>query len=218
MSLSPVFSSQQCFISVPRPTQQNTTAGRRELLPLSSSFIVSNTQSPLSHSSILYHSTPHQRSLSPYLHPFFPPSLKLVTSPNTHIAVTSLGSSCSQGHRATCWWRGQLTPPPRLGRQGETAEGKLLEDINQLSFSSHALFHNLHPWISFVASVDWRNAHLSGKWEWWDCSRPLSRLNKATNFTFCPFNNKKKVGQGLFVKTRFWALSWSLHGRLVSEW
>lgn len=36
MSLSPVFSFQQCFISVPQPTHQNTTTGRHELLPLAS--------------------------------------------------------------------------------------------------------------------------------------------------------------------------------------
>lgn len=65
------FNIQQCFISVPQPTQQNTTMGRRELLPLT------GTQSPLSHSSILYMSLPHQHSLgSLYLNrPSFSPSI-----------------------------------------------------------------------------------------------------------------------------------------------
>ncbi len=119
MGLSPVFSFQQCFISVPWPTHQNTTTGHSELLPLFGSFIVSNTQSPKSHSSFLYLWLPHQQSLSLNLHPFLPPSLKLVTSPNTHIAMTASGSSCSQGHIAKCWWRGQLTSPLCLGHQGD---------------------------------------------------------------------------------------------------
>lgn len=37
---SPVFSFQQCFISVPQPTHQNTTTGRHELLPLASVSLV----------------------------------------------------------------------------------------------------------------------------------------------------------------------------------
>lgn len=68
-------------------------------------------------------------------------SQKLVTSPNTHITVTSSGGSCIQGRREkSVGGGGQLTPPLCLGHQGETAERKLLEHINHLDLiSSEAL-------------------------------------------------------------------------------
>lgn len=109
-------------LCLPRPTQQNATEARREPLHRSGSFICWKTRSPPSRSSFLfYRSLPRQHNLRP--------SLELVTSPNTHITVTSSGGSCSQGHRATCWWRGQLIRTLCLGQQGATAEGKLLEAI-----------------------------------------------------------------------------------------
>lgn len=54
-------SFQQCFTSEPQPTQQNTADGNFSLL--SGSVFVSNTRSPLSYSSCLHLSFPHQHNL-----------------------------------------------------------------------------------------------------------------------------------------------------------
>lgn len=152
-------------------------------------------------------------------------SLELVTSPNTHVTVTSPGSCCSQGRRALCQWRGRLTPPPCLGLQGETAQGKVLEDVKHLSVSSRALnVQNMS--VNFICCqyqlkemptcVVWEvkvtvqgHYHVSevvfssaaGPCLLVPCLRCLCSLP----FIFY------QVGQGPFVRTKLWDTSWSLH-------
>lgn len=114
MSLSPVSSAQQCLISVSRPTHQNTTAGRPELLPLS------GTQSPLSRSALLYLSLPRQRE-SLNLHPFLPPSLKnwwphpTPTSQWLHQAAAAFKAA---EKKKKCWWRGTINTAAVSGTPG----------------------------------------------------------------------------------------------------
>lgn len=112
MSLSPVFGSQQCFISVPpRPTHQNTTTGRLELVPLSAPFIVPNTQSPLSHYSFLYLSLPHQRGL------FF----LFLQSPSSPPSISQIGDLTRRPH-CSDFIRRQLQsrPQSRVSAEGGT--------------------------------------------------------------------------------------------------
>lgn len=111
----------------------------------------------------LYLSLPRQHNL----HPSLISSLKLVTSPNTHITVTSPCGSCSQGQRAKCWWRGQLTPPHRLGLLGGNFWKVSTTSVSHLG---HLILQNLHLWISFANSINWRNAQLCRlrNEKWWD--------------------------------------------------
>lgn len=107
-------------VCAPAHTHQNATMGRREHLPLMTPsrlrliprffichFLISSLVLSLSFG-------------------ITGASVKLVTSPNTHISKTSTGRSCIQGHRA----RGQLIPPMCLGHPGKTAEKLKLSIIS----------------------------------------------------------------------------------------
>lgn len=126
-----------------RPTHQSSTKGRC----LSASLIVSHTQWTVSHSTFLYLSLPHPQPQSPSSPLFTSQAGDLIQHPHRSDLIRR-----QLQPRPPSVGGAQLTPPPCLGLQAETADGKLLGDVNPSV--CHLIFHKCILLISLIAIIN----------------------------------------------------------------
>lgn len=193
MSLSPVFSFQQCFISVPQPTHQNTTTGRHELLPLASvSLLFSLSVTSSSTQSVSLSQSP---SFSPSMsqigdltqHPHYCDFIRqqLQSRPQSKVLVEgTINTNAVSGTSEWDYWEGNFW---KISTTSICHVGHLI------FLKSESEFH-----MSLLSAERMPTCLV---WE----IEVVGSLNKTTNV---------QVGQGLFVRIKLWALHGGLYEKI----